>query len=477
MNHGSSGLLLLALFFLISIYLLPLYPETGSERDLLNWAATVSLVENTTFDISKTEKIIGRRFEHVNRVGDAVYPESAPGFVVASAPIYAIVRLVAGPADNRNLETSWFVLRLAMSTFPLLILGFWLFSSEVDAFSLGALLFATPLFPFSLLYSHQVFVAVLVYLAFRVIFDFDRVMPGRCFTAGLFLGFCLLCEPLVVLPITVFFIGLLFTGSRDLGRRLLFYLAGIVPFAAVLAFYSWYVPGEIFKALPPIALEIPDLYGVYEVLFSPARGLFAYSPLLLFSILAVATSRSGGTLRFRIKYLLVFSALLFGVFVGEAVSGYDFAGSPLIFLLPVFLDPLFDGEADEYSSLWRGFFFTASLLMCSIPVFSYPFAPAVLSYPHNSFWEPLIFVHGSFGPTALGWFGIKGPLTAILPAAVLALVLFAVIRAARYPARFGVGILAGLLLIGNYLFFTDLESDKAAPYLIEPAATETRRSK
>lgn len=476
MNHGSSGLLLLALFFLISVYLLPLYPETGSERDLLNWAATVSLVENTTFDVSGTEKIIGRRFEHVKRIGDAVYPESAPGFAIASAPIYAMVRLIVGKAGSGNLKTSWFVLRLALSTFPLLILAFWLFSSEVDAYSLGALLFATPLFPFSLIYSNQVFVAVLVYLAFRVIFDFDRVMPGRCFTAGLFLGFCLLCEPLVVLPITVFFIGLLFTGRRDLGRRLLFYVAGVVPFASVLAFYSWYVLGSVSEALPPVSIEIPDLYRVYEVLFSPARGLFAFSPLLLFSILAVVTSRAGGTLRFRIKYLLIFSALLFAVFASESGTGYLFAGTPLIFLLPVFLDPLFDGEADEYSSLWRGFFFAASLLMCSIPAFSQPFAPSELLYPHNSFWEPLIFVYGAFAPTALGLFGIKGSLSAILPAAVIVLILFAVLRAARYPARFGIGILAGVLLIGNYLFFTDLESGKAEPYL-KSAAVDSQRQK
>ncbi len=476
MNHGSSGLLLLSLYLLLAVYLMPLYPNAAPEQDLINWASTTSLVERTTFDISKAEKITGRKFESVKRDGKAVYPLSPPGLAIVSAPIYALARIFLGEADAGNLQTGWFILRFVISSLPVLMLGFWLYSSEADAFSLGALLFATPLLPVSLLYSSDVFVAVLVYLAFRVIFDFERIFPGRCFTAGVFLGFCLLCDLRTAIPITVFFLGLLFSGRRDLGRRLMFYLSGVLPFAAVLAFYSWSALGS-FTALLPSGIPLPSFYSVYEAWFSPARGIFAYAPLLVFSLFAVFTSKANAGLRTGVKYLLIVSGLAFAVFQVPKSGGFAIAASGLVFLMPVFLDPLFDGEADEYSGLWRGFFFTASLLMCALPLLTFPFTPTGLSYPHNSFWEPMIVAHGFYPATILGWFGIGGPWVLAFPAAVLLLVLFAAFRTARYPAYFAGGVLAGLLLIGNYVFFTDLEPKKADPFIEETISSTLNRTR
>ncbi|HUF03746.1 MAG TPA: hypothetical protein VMM38_06165 [Aridibacter sp.] len=465
MNHGSSGLLLLVIYLLLAVFLMPLFQGPGSERDLINRAAAASLVERTTFDISRFEKEMGERFTDVKRVGDRVYPARPPGFTIVSAPFYALARVFLGEADSGNLKAGWFVLRFLLASCPLLLLGIWLFGSEVDAFSLGVFLFATPLFPLSLIYSPLVFVAVLVYLAFRVIFDFDRVMPGRCFTAGLFLGFCLLCDIRALLPIAVFFVGLLFTGGKDVRSRLAYYLAGIVPFAAALAFYSWWLFGSVLAVVPVENLRIPVLYTYFEMWFSPSKGLFFYAPVLLFSIYAVFTTKAGGTLRFGVKYSLIVLALVLSVFWRESDTGLAVPASTFAIVLPMFLDPLFDGESDEYSSLWRGFFFTLSLLFCTIPVLVYPFAPASLDYPHNSFWQPLIFEHHSFVPNAVGWFGFESPWLIAVPVAALLLILFALLRTARYPARFAIGVLAGLLLVGNYMFFTDLELEKARPFV------------
>lgn len=463
MNHGSSGLILLTLYFLTSLYLMPLFAGSGSETDRINRAAAASLVESTAFDISRFEKK-GEKFERVLRVDGKVYPEAPPGFTIVSAPIYAIARIFLGEADADNLRSGWLVLRLALASLPVLLLGIWLFSSEVDAFSLAVLLFATPLFPLSFLYTSHVLVAVLVYLAFRVIFDFDRVMPGRCLTAGLFLGFALLCDVRAVLPISVFGISLFFTGRREMGARISYYLAGIVPALTVLIFYSWYVLGSATAVLPVDKLQLPGLYDIYRQWFSPAEGLFAYSPVLLFSISAIFTTKAGGSLRFAVKYLLVFLALVLSLFWQDG-SGFAVPAATLSMVLLLFLDPLFDGESDDYSSLWRGFFFTVSLFMCAIPLLTYPFAPSGLSYPHNSFWQPLLTSGESFVPTVVEFFGAASPWAMVFPAAVLLIVLYAVLRTVRYPARFLVGILAGLLLVGNYMFSTDLEAEKAGPYL------------
>ncbi|QQS43040.1 MAG: hypothetical protein IPM63_08950 [Acidobacteriota bacterium] len=467
MNHGSSGLLLLVIYFLLSIFLMPLFQGPGSEQDLINRAAAASLVERTTFDISHFEKERGEKFADVKRVGDRVYPDRPPGFTIVSAPLYALTRVVLGEADDANLRAGWFVLRFLLASCPVLLLGIWLFSSEVDAFSLGVFLFATPLFPLSLIYSPLVFVAVLVYLAFRVIFDFDRVMPGRCFTAGLFLGFCLLCDLRALLPVFVFFVGLLFTGGREVRNRISYYLAGMLPFAGALTFYSWWVFGDVLAVVPMDSLRLPVLYTFFEMWFSPSKGLFFYAPVLLFSIFAVFTTKAGGTLRFGVKYSLIVLALVLSVFWRDPDAVFAVPASTFAIVLPMFLDPLFDGESDDYSSLWRGFFFTLSLLFCAIPLLSYPFAPAVLDYPHNSFWQPLIFERLSFAPNSVEWFGFSSPWLIAVPATALLLVLFAVLRTARYPARFAIGILAGLLLVGNYMFLPDLETEKAKPYIEE----------
>lgn len=476
MNHGSSGLLLLSLYLLLAVYFVPLYPSIGPETDVLNWAATTSLVERTTFDVSGAEKALRVKFENVERRGSAAYPLKPPGFAIVSAPVYAIARLFLGEGGIENLVAGWYILRLFLSTLPVLLLGFWLYSSEADSFSIGALLFATPLFPASLLFGPEAFIAVLVYLAFRVIFDFERIFPGRCFTAGVFLGFCLLCDLRAALPIAVFFLGLLFSGRRDLSRRLVFYLAGVLPFAIALSLYSWSIFGSFTALLPP-APGLPSLYSVYDAWFSPARGIFAYSPLLVFSLLAVFTSKSDGTLRFGVKYLLIASGLVSAVFASGHVSAYSIAASSTVFILPVFMDPLFDGEADEYSGLWRGFFFSVSLLMCSLPLLTYPFAPAALSYPHNSFWEPLLVNSGTYASTILDWWRIGGTWSLLFPAVVFLVILYAVFRTARRPLQFAGGALAAFLLIGNYMFFTDLEPQKAEPFIKEITRTHTQTAK
>ncbi len=423
---------------------MPLAPAPGTEKEVINRAVTASLVENASFDISGLEDEKAR-FKDVRRVNGKVYSETPPGFAIASAPFYAIARIFLGAADAKNLTSGLFILRFVLSTIPILLLGIWLYSSEVDAFSLGVLLFATPLFPLSLLYTSEIFVAVLIYLAFRVLFDFDRIMPGRCFTSGLFLGFCLLCDIRSILPITVFFIGLMFSGRRELRARLLYFLGAVLPFGGVLIFYSWYVLGSATAFLPASSLIVPGSYSIYEQLLSPAKGIFAFSPVLLFTFAAIFTTKSGGSLRFGVKYSLIILAIVLSMFYRPAGGEFAIPATSLGFVLLLFLDPLFDGESDEYSNLWRGFFFTLALLMCVTPVLSTPFAPAELVYPHNSFWRPLLFEKQVFAPTILGWFGVSGPYTLIFPGASVLLILFAVFRTSRYPARFAVGALAGLL--------------------------------
>lgn len=473
MNHGSSGLLLLVVYLALAAYLMPLFTGAPSAADLLNRASAAALVENTSFDVSQFERQSGVKFEGVKRAGNKVYPDHAPGFAIVSAPFYALVRVILGKADESNLKAGWYALRLLLSTLPLFLLAGWLFSSEVDAFSLGTLLFATPLFPLSLLYTSNIFVAILVYLAFRIIYDFDRVLPTRCFTAGLFLGICFLCDFRAALPILVLGAGLLFTSGKEIGSRLGLFALGVLPFVLLVTAYAWLVLGSPWEAVPFQHFQVPDLYTFFEALVSPARGLFFYSPVLIFSVFAIFTTKSGGSLRFGVKYSVIVLSLVLSVFWNGGESGFAVPAAGLSIAVLFLLDPLFDGEADEYPGLWRGFFFVTSVLFFAIPALTFPLAPVRLLYPHNSFWGVLLFEELAFTPGLAGWIGYSSLWFAIIPAALIAIAVIAVLRTARYPLRFAAGALVGILLVGMYVFFSDLEPRRAAPFIKE-AITDAR---
>ncbi len=178
MDRRNSGLFLLSIYFILAIYLLPIFFNGGSANDLTRWATTVSLVEHNSFEISWAKDLVGVEFTDVTTTSDdKVYSNKSPGISLLSAPFYAIARVIIGKPTKENVRTSWFVLRLLIGSMPLLLLAFWLYSNEVDTYSLGIVLFATPLFPYSLLYYSHVLVAILVYIAFRLIYDGRRVFP------------------------------------------------------------------------------------------------------------------------------------------------------------------------------------------------------------------------------------------------------------------------------------------------------------
>ncbi|NNE97984.1 MAG: hypothetical protein HKN25_03075 [Pyrinomonadaceae bacterium] len=461
MNQGNNGLFLLAIYVFLAIYLLPIFPNGGSENDLTRWASTASLVENNSFEISWTKDLIDGDFADVIESPEGeIYSKNPPGITILSAPFYALTRVIIGKPTRENVRTSWFVMRFAIGSLPLIFFAFWLLNHEVDAYSVGILLFATPLFPYSLLYYSHVLVAILVYLAFRAIYDTPRVFPERCFIAGLLLGFSLICEYSALVPIVVFGLGLLFTEPRDRFRRILFYLSGIAPFFFVLALYNRIVFGSALSVFSQNEIIYPTLSGIYQLLVSPSHGLFVWSPVLIFSVFAFVDSEERGFKRHIVK---IFTCILtFAAVCGfsEKYGGASIGARHLIIIIPLLLDSIFDGDIDNYPSLWRGFFFTVSFLLCTIPILTYPFAPTELQFPHNSFWQPLLYETNWFTLTMANTFGVVNNVWTILPAMILLLLaVYFVWRDAKFPFKFAVGVLAGFLLVGNYMFLLDFEAD------------------
>ena len=432
---------------------------------MTRWATTISLVEKSSFEISWTKKLVGGKFNDITTFEKGkIYSNHSPGISIISAPFYALTRVIIGDPTENNVHISWLIMRFIVGSLPLLLLAFWLYGNEVDAYSIGALLFATPLFSYSLLYYSHVLVAILVYFAFRLIYDSRRVFPERCFSAGFLAGLAFFCEYTAIIPTIVFGIGLLLTEPRERFRRLLFYTSGVAPFIFGLALYYQFVFGTPLAIFSQFELTYPTFSNIYQFLISPSRGLFFFSPILLFSILNFFSSQDKGFRRHRIKIATILITFFFVVGFAEKHGDAAIGARHLIIIIPLLLDSFFDGETEEFPSLMRGFIFTISFLFCTIPMLTYSFAPALLEFPHVSFWQPLLFETNWFTLTMASTFGFANGLWTILPAAILLLLaLFFVWRDVRFPFRFALAILAGVLLVGNYMFLLDLESKKSKP--------------
>lgn len=471
----NKGLWILAIYFFLAVYLLPMFPHGGSANELTRWATAASLVEKTSFEISWTEDLIGKNVDTA-RVGDKTYSNKPPGSAVLAAPFYALTRIFIGAPDASNIRISWFVMRLFLSTLPLLLLALWLYNRDSDEVSLATLLFATPLFVYSLLFFSHVLVAVLIYFAFRLLYDTERIFLRNCVAAGFLCGFAATCEFPAIVPVAVFAVGLIFADKRNENRfqNLFFFALGGLPFAVLLLIYNYAIFGSPFalsyayESFPEWAevagqgvfgISYPTLSNIYLLLFSPSRGLFFFAPILFLPVVVFFTSRERKSLRHRVKVAAILVSILVMCGHGAAHGGWAFGARYLVFVLPLMLDSFFDGEIYEFSNIWQGFLFTVSFLLCTIPALTFPFAPPEFTYPHNDFWGKFLFAENWFTPNLANVFGLSSSIWTLFPALVLLFaVLFILRRYARRPARFTIGIFAGLILVGVYLALPNLDN-------------------
>jgi hypothetical protein len=475
----NKGLWILAIYFFLAVYLLPMFPHGGSANELTRWATAASLVEKGSFEISWTEDLIGKNVDTA-RVGDQTYSNKPPGAAVLAAPFYALTRIFTGAPDASNIRISWFVMRFFLSTLPLLLLALWLYNRDSDEISLAALLFATPLFVYSLLFFSHVLVAVLLYFAFRLLFDTERIFLRNCAFAGFLCGFAVTCEFPAIVPVLVFAGGLIFADKRNENRwqNVFFFALGGAPFAAALLIYNYSVFGspfalsygyETFPEWAEVAgqgvfgIGFPTLSNIYLLLFSPSRGLFFFAPILFLPVIAFFTSRDRKSWRHRVKIAAILVSILALCGHGAAHGGWAFGARYLVFVLPLMLDSFFDGEIYGFSNVWQGFLFTVSFLLCTIPALTFPFAPPEFAFPHNDFWGRFLYDENWFTPNLANALGFSSGLWTILPVLfALVAVLIILRRYARRPPRFTIGILAGLIIVGVYLALPNLDSEENA---------------
>lgn len=460
------------IYFALAIYLLPMFLHGGSAHELTHWATAASLVEKGSFEITWTQDLIGKNIDTAT-INGKTYSNKAPGTAILSVPLYAITRVFVGAPATSNIRTSWFVMRFCISTLPLFLLAYWLYKREADEFSLATLLFATPLFGYSLLFFSHTFVAVTIYFAFRLLFDERFTLRRSTLAAGLLSGFAVFSEFSAVFPVIIFGIGLVFTDKRERNSRVYFYICGILPFIIALIIYNYAVFGEsfpMFYTREPFSesaeiieksafiLGFPSLSNLYLLLFSPSRGLFFYSPILIFSVISFIKSKERRSLRHRVKVAAIIVSIFLLCGHGAAHGGWSFGTRYLVFIVPLMLDSFFDGEVYNFSNVWQGFLFGLSFFFCMMPMLTFPFAPPEFQFPHNDFWVRLLSSDGWSMPNLLNVFGVSPMLWTLIPVFLLQITaLYFTCDNARRPKKFALGLVFGVFVFAIYILLPNLD--------------------
>lgn len=198
-------------------------------------------------------------------------------------------------------------------------------------------------------YGHQA-AAVFLFTAFALLLR-ERPSRGRVMLAGLALGTALLLEYSSILAVPL--LALYAWHQTERGRRgaaALPLLAFLVPFSLQFAynaavFGSPFATGyryTEFAKVAPAGFQIPTLASIYGVSFSPFRGIFFRSPVLLLAFPGFVFWWRNAKLRaewwFCLALILLF--LLYNVSYQVWSGGFSVGPRHFVSVLPFFLPPL-----------------------------------------------------------------------------------------------------------------------------------------
>jgi hypothetical protein len=363
-RERAVGLLLGLILFVSYAYFFPRWAD-WNQNTRIN--LTLAIVEQGSFSIDEYHENTGDKLFYQGRY----YSDKAPGLSFAAVPVYSILRPVLSiPAVSQVLDrmagspalaatlnpdgtgvnrdkvvfaVAQYMFTLVVVSLPSALLGMLLFFflgrflanpwprlALVVAYGLG-----TAALPYStVFYSHQL-VAVLCFTAFYLAFRVVRESaPGwYLWATGGLLGFAILTEnPTALIAMVV---GLyVMIGLRDWKAGAPVAL-GAAPFILLWLGYNYARFGSPFElgyqyhatftehaAAGPAGFAGFRLEALWDITFSPYKGLFFRSPFLLLVIPAFVKLWRAGL--YRMEALLALFAA--GAYFFHAASFYDWGG-------------------------------------------------------------------------------------------------------------------------------------------------------
>ncbi len=447
---------LLALLAFLYLFPFPYFPILRSPNEGSRLYQVRAIVDDGTLSVNGPLARFGPMGDLAEADG-RYYPNKAPGISFLGAAVYAAAKaLVLWRADRVSNEVLLWLLRATCCALPTLLLLAalrakilaWTDSEEaadvtILAYGLGSLAYTYGL----LFFSHQLCAALLAgaFLALETAREEDRLAPAAW--AGAMAGGAVLVEytaALAALPLGLY---ALFAMRRKLASALSFGLASLPPQIALLFYHRIAYGGFFdlgyrhnvnrqFQAWHDqgfMGVTTPTLRGLAGSFFSPARGLFVFSPFLILGVAGIALLwRRRRAPAIVLAVLLGLYSLFTASFIYEAwgwtVGPRHLAPLAAFLALPA---GVAYARARGAGAAWEGLATGAallSMLVTGLATATYPHYPEVFTNGFSQLTLPLL--RGGYLPrTALGLFAGLSPWSWILYFAAFAAVLFRVLRA------------------------------------------------
>ena len=373
----------------------------GNPNEKSRIYSAVSLIETGNFNFEPVFDRAGKLkwpwvIDRAKAPSGKVYSDKAPLTVLLSIPCYLLLKPVFWISGNPpDLYTTVVWMRICQALIPFLILLFFLYKilrvyvDESTAWlSLFLLAFGTMAFSFSFLAFGHTLAGMFLVLSLYCI-----LVKRNLFLSGLFAGLGAITE--FSLGAMVLFLFIYLVSLKEFRSKSWRFCLGVLPSLLVLGIYNWALWGSplaiSYQFVPNTGTELSfyrvSLRQILGALLTPSRGLFFYSPVLLFAVY--------GFVRFykeqKREALLLISAAFFYLFFMFGFKNYQGGWSPgmrhLITLLPLWIIALAFGirGLKERRSVFRYLLYAAaamSLFFNILPGISQLFYPDLLPNPH-----------------------------------------------------------------------------------------------
>jgi hypothetical protein len=457
-------------FAILCVYFTGVFPPFANPNELSRFQSVVAMADDHTFAI---DAAIARLGDHEDKAVDhgRFYSNKAPGLALAAYPVYRVLRFVLPAPASGTFDPIFLLTRLLTVSFVCVIalrrFAARLSESATSTAAAGLVLFAVALGTPYLFYARSFFshawTAALLFLSWDRLRRAEQAngsgRGGRTMAlAGILAAWAVISEYSVA-PLAVALAVRAVTGHA-VRRTAGFVLGALLPLVVLgaydaVCFGSPWTLSSAREAAPEYAnLAGHGLFGfglpspriALAYLGGPARGILPFCPFLVWSVCGLVKWRKAG--RSRADWWLVVGGLA-AFFV--CLCGYpNWHGGWSLgsrYLLPgLFFAALPIGWVLE--GAWsRGLFLAAAVFSAAVHgllTSTWPHFPPEMPWPEvtGSLW---FLERGWVAPNLGMVFGLVGPASLILPAALLVWAIVTASSAAR-PARpaVPVAILLGL---------------------------------
>lgn len=279
----------LGLLLLVQILAVNYWPRFPSPNERPRAYQALAVVHRGTLSIGPEIERWGGSEDIAAHAG-RLFPNKAPGMLPLLLPGAALAHLLAPCGSDDEIEWTLVLSRLSASSLPSWIAFVLLWRrSEQGPLLAGLWALSTPALAASLLLFSHAGSASLLLAAFVLL---ERASARADAVAGILLAWAATCEYPLVLPAAVLVLAM---PGKSRWRRVLWCAGGAAVPLLGLGLYNavcfgspWSLSSareahQAFAALEGSGLfgvGLPGWQGIWGLVFSPARGLFVWMPLL-----------------------------------------------------------------------------------------------------------------------------------------------------------------------------------------------------